>query len=161
MDIKSFYLGQVHGKTNDFSRWMKVGSCLWSLLLIQNIVQPGLWYCLSMYIKRAYKYRFYPNPAQEVILARTFGCARFAYNYMLRLRTDAWYQEQKRISYNDTSSELTKLKREPEYVWLSEVSSVPVQQSLRHLRPPSPTSFPREQDIRPTTQGGERNQRHT
>ncbi len=87
-----------------------------------------------MDIKRAYKYRFHPNPAQEVILARTFGCARFAYNYMLRLRTDALYQDQKRISYNDTSSELTKLKREPEYEWLSEVSSVPVQQSLRHLQ---------------------------
>ena len=87
-----------------------------------------------MEIKRAYRYRFYPTPAQEVILARTFGCARFAYNYMLRLRTDAWYQEQKRMSYNDTSSELTKLKREPEYEWLSEVSSVPVQQSLRHLQ---------------------------
>jgi putative transposase len=29
---------------------------------------------------------------------------------------------------------LTKLKRNPEFAWLKEVSSVPVQQSLRHLR---------------------------
>lgn len=87
-----------------------------------------------MQIKRAYRYRFYPPTEQEVILARTFGCARFAYNYMLRLRTDAWYQRQERLSYLHTSSELTKLKRVPEYAWLSEVSSVPVQQALRHLQ---------------------------
>lgn len=87
-----------------------------------------------MQIKRAYRYRLYPTTEQEIILARTFGCARFAYNYMLRLRTDAWYDRKERVGYLQTSSELTKLKREPEFAWLSEVSSVPVQQALRHLQ---------------------------
>lgn len=45
-----------------------------------------------MEIKRAYKFRFYPTAEQEMILAKTFGCARFAYNRMLRLRMDAWVQ---------------------------------------------------------------------
>jgi len=84
-------------------------------------------------IKRAYRFRFYPTPEQEVILARTFGCARFAYNYMLRLRTDAWFERQKKVGYHETSAALTTLKTQPEYAWLNEVSSVPVQQSLRHL----------------------------
>lgn len=87
-----------------------------------------------MEIKRAYKFRFYPTPKQEVVLAKTFGCARFAYNYMLRLRTDAWMQRQERIGYHETSAALTALKKQPEYVWLNEVSSVPVQQALRHLQ---------------------------
>ncbi len=87
-----------------------------------------------MDIKRAYKFRFYPTPEQEVILARTFGCARFAYNHMLRLRTDAWFQRQERIGYYETSAALTALKKDPEFVWLNEVSSVPVQQALRHLQ---------------------------
>lgn len=87
-----------------------------------------------MDIKRAYRFRFYPTPEQELILARTFGCARFAYNHMLRLRTDAWFQRQERVGYHETSAALTKLKREPEFVWLNEVSSVPVQQALRHLQ---------------------------
>ncbi|WP_297504842.1 IS200/IS605 family element RNA-guided endonuclease TnpB [Ferrovum sp.] len=87
-----------------------------------------------MEIKRAYRFRFYPTPEQEVILARTFGCARFAYNHMLRIRTDAWFKEQKRIGYHDTSALLTELKKQPETIWLNEVSSVPVQQSLRHLQ---------------------------
>ena len=87
-----------------------------------------------MDIKRAYRFRCYPSPEQEVILARTFGCARFAYNHMLRLRTDAWFKEQKRIDYHATSAALTALKKQPEFVWLNEVSSVPVQQALRHLQ---------------------------
>lgn len=87
-----------------------------------------------MDIKRAYRFRFYPTPEQELILARTFGCARFAYNHMLRLRTDAWFQRQERVGYHETSAALTKLKREPGFAWLNEVSSVPVQQALRHLQ---------------------------
>jgi len=86
-----------------------------------------------MDIKRAYRFRFHPTPEQERILARTFGCVRFAYNHMLRLRTDAWMQEQRRIGYHETSSALTALKKQEEYAWLNEVSSVPVQQALRHL----------------------------
>src|SRR5579863_2981183 len=87
-----------------------------------------------MEIKRAYRFRFYPTPEQDVILARTFGCARFAYNHMLRLRTDAWYQRQERVGYHETSAALTALKKTPEHAWLNEVSSVPVQQALRHLQ---------------------------
>ena len=87
-----------------------------------------------MEIKRAYKFRFHPTPEQELNLDKTFGCARFAYNYMLRLRTDAWMQRQERIGYHETSAALTALKKQPEYAWLNEVSSVPVQQSLRHLQ---------------------------
>lgn len=87
-----------------------------------------------MNIKRAYKFRFYPTPEQEHILAQTFGCARFAYNYMLRLRTDAWYERKERFGYHETSARLTVLKKDPENIWLNEVSSVPVQQALRHLQ---------------------------
>ena len=83
--------------------------------------------------KRAYRYRFYPTPDQAQVLARTFGSARFVYNWALRLRTDAYYQRQERMSYADTSSALTTLKREPDTLWLNEVSSVPPQQALRHL----------------------------
>ena len=87
-----------------------------------------------MDIKRAYRFRFYPTSEQEVILARTFGCARFAYNHMLRLRTDAWFARQERIGYHETSAALTQLKKDPGFAWLNEVSSVPVQQALRHLQ---------------------------
>jgi putative transposase len=83
--------------------------------------------------KRAYKYRFYPTNEQKHILARTFGCARFVYNWALRLRTDAYYQQNKRLYYSDTSAMLTQLKQQEDYAWLNEVSCVPPQQALRHL----------------------------
>lgn len=87
-----------------------------------------------METKRAYKFRLYPTPAQAVDLAKTFGCARFIYNYMLRYRTDAWFQRQEQVGYHATSAMLTALKKQPEFAWLTQVSSVPVQQSLRHLQ---------------------------
>ena len=42
---------------------------------------------MGMHQKRAYQYRCYPTPSQRQTLARTFGCARFVYNWALRLRT--------------------------------------------------------------------------
>src|SRR5260370_39329014 len=83
--------------------------------------------------KRAYTYRFYPTDEQRKILAQTFGCARFVYNWGLRLRTDAYYKEQRRLYYSDTSTMLTELKKQDDRAWLNDVSSVPTQQALRHL----------------------------
>ena len=82
---------------------------------------------------RGFKYRFYPTSAQRLELAQTFGCTRFIYNWALALRTDSYYNQNKSLSYSDTSNALTKLKREPEKSWLKAVSSVPLQQGLRHL----------------------------
>ncbi len=83
--------------------------------------------------KRAYKCRIYPTDEQKCILARTFGCCRFVYNWALRQKTDAFYNEQQRLYYKGLSEALTQLKKQPEYSWLSQVSSVPLQQALRHL----------------------------
>ena len=82
--------------------------------------------------KRAYKYRFYPTPEQGQLLARTFGCVRFVYNAVLRYRTDAFYERQEKIGYVGANARLTSLKKDPELVFLNEVSSVPLQQCLRH-----------------------------
>lgn len=38
------------------------------------------------------------------------------------------------MHYVQTSAALTKLKQDPDYAWLKDVSSVPVQQALRHLQ---------------------------
>jgi putative transposase len=84
-------------------------------------------------VKRAYCYRFYPTDEQLQMLARTFGCVRWVYNWGLALRSRAYQQESKRLSYADLSACLPILKQQPETAWLAEVSSVPLQQSLRHL----------------------------
>jgi putative transposase len=83
--------------------------------------------------KRAYCYRCYPTDEQKRILARTFGCARWIYNWALALKNQAYQEEGKRLSYNDISACLPVLKQQAETAWLAEVSSVPLQHSLRHL----------------------------
>jgi len=85
-------------------------------------------------VKRAYKYRFYPTPQQAQELARTFGCVRKVYNLAHAERTRAWFQEQRRVSYADTSALLTQWKKDPDLAYLSQVSCVPLQQGLRHLQ---------------------------
>ena len=82
---------------------------------------------------RGFKFRFYPTSSQRLQLAQTFGCTRFVYNWGLNLRTDSYYNQSKPLSYRDTSNALTKLKRQEDRSWLKDVSSVPLQQGLRHL----------------------------
>jgi len=83
-------------------------------------------------VKRAYKYRFYPTPEQEILLARTFGCVRKVYNVILDWRTKEFYEHQNKVDYLKANARLTEIKKLPEFAYLNEVSSVPLQQCLRH-----------------------------
>src|SRR6266566_9033271 len=83
--------------------------------------------------KRAYKYRFYPTPDQTHNLACTFGCTRFVYNWALNRHKRAYFDHGLKLSTKDVSAALTALKKEEGTAWLKEVSSVPLQQALRHL----------------------------
>ncbi|MFS7875225.1 RNA-guided endonuclease InsQ/TnpB family protein [Streptomyces asiaticus] len=89
---------------------------------------------MSTHVKRAYRYRFYPTEAQAVELSRTFGCVRKVYNMALAARTEAWTLRQERVNYNATSAMLTAWKKTEELAFLNDVSSVPLQQALRHLQ---------------------------
>ncbi|HEU5024280.1 MAG TPA: RNA-guided endonuclease TnpB family protein [Spirillospora sp.] len=83
-------------------------------------------------MKTAYKCRAYPDPRQAAVLSRTFGCVRLVWNRALADRQRAWQTERRRISYGESDAALTAWKRTPELAFLSEVSSVPLQQVLRH-----------------------------
>lgn len=84
-------------------------------------------------IKRTCRYRLYPNEAQKAELARTFGCSRWVYNWALETKTKAYYQDEESLSFTDLSGRLTSKKKEEETEWLSDVSAVTLQQSLRNL----------------------------
>ena len=85
-------------------------------------------------VKRAFKFRFHPTETQAAELSRTFGCVRLVYNRMLAERTRAYADEGRRVSYLDSSALLTRWKHTEELAFLNEVSSVPLQQALRHLQ---------------------------
>lgn len=85
-------------------------------------------------MQKAFKYRFYPTPEQETLLRRTMGCTRLVYNRALAVRTSAWYERQERVEYKESSAMLTQWKKQDDLDFLNEVSSVPLQQGLRHLQ---------------------------
>ena len=84
--------------------------------------------------QKAFKYRFYPTPEQEILLKMTMGCTRLVYNRALAARTQAWYEHQERVGYIETSAMLTNWKKQEDLQFLNDVSSVPLQQGLRHLQ---------------------------
>jgi putative transposase len=85
-------------------------------------------------VNRGFKYRFYPTPTQADQLNRTFGCVRLVYNKALEERSRAYADESRSMTYLQTSAALTGWKKTDELNFLNEVSSVPLQQTLRHLQ---------------------------
>ena len=85
-----------------------------------------------MDIYRGYKYRFYPTPEQEVLLAKSFGCARFVYNRAVALRASAYQDHKMSVSFAETCFLLTLDKQKDELFFLNEPSIVVLQQSLRN-----------------------------
>lgn len=79
----------------------------------------------------SYKFRIYPNAEQENLIQRTFGCCRFVYNRFLKLRESVYKERGETVGYVACSAMLTQLKKE--LVWLKEVDSIPLQESLRGL----------------------------
>ena len=82
-------------------------------------------------MEKAYKFRIYPNKAQEILIQKTFGCVRFVYNYFLDRRITAYKEDKVTLTYNKCSKELTKLKQE--LTWLKEPDKCSLQNALKHL----------------------------
>lgn len=83
-------------------------------------------------MRTAYKCRAYPTPDQVAVVNRTFGCVRLVWNKTLSERNRRHHAEGARTSYRETDAALTAWKRTEDLAFLSEVSSVPLQQTLRH-----------------------------
>ena len=80
---------------------------------------------------KAYKFRAYPNKEQQFLFAKTFGCARFVYNYYLHKKIELYKSSKEGLSFNKCSADLTQLKKE--LIWLKEVDKWSLQNSLKNL----------------------------
>ncbi|WP_169980545.1 RNA-guided endonuclease TnpB family protein [Microbispora sp. H10836] len=83
-------------------------------------------------MRTAYRVRAYPTAEQAAALNRTFGCVRLVWNTVLAWRQARYRAEGVKTSYAQTDRYLTELKRDGGHDFLYEVSSVPLQQALRH-----------------------------
>ena len=80
-------------------------------------------------INKAYKVRLYPTQEQEVLLNKTFGCARLVWNTLLAKNIKG-YEDNKKEWTQDYNT--TVLKKDFEF--LNEVSAGAMQQKARDLR---------------------------
>ncbi len=69
---------------------------------------------LIMY--QAYKFRIYPTQEQKDLLARSFGCCRWFWNYALNLCQQTYLETGFGLTRNKIQSLLPPLKKE--YPWL-------------------------------------------
>lgn len=84
-------------------------------------------------ILKSYKYRIEPTDDQKVLLNKHFGSVRFVYNYFLNERKNQYRETRKSDNYVAQANKLTQLKREEDTIWLKEINSQTLQQTLKNL----------------------------
>ena len=89
---------------------------------------------------KSIKIRLIPNQEQELLMFKTIGCSRFAYNWALN-RCNELYKEGKKYSMGDIRKEFTQLKKQEEFKWLNEVSNTTMVESMRNLEKAFKTFF--------------------
>lgn len=82
-------------------------------------------------MEKAYRLRLYPNKQQQELLAKTFGCQRYVYNYFLDRKITLYKEQSESLSFAECSKELTMLKKENE--WLKEPDKCSLQNALKDL----------------------------
>ncbi|MDY4413835.1 MAG: transposase [Ruminococcus sp.] len=81
---------------------------------------------------KSYKTEIFPTPEQKQIIHRTIGVCRFIYNFYLAHNKKICEKEEKFVSGYDFSKWLNNeyLPQNPEFLWIKEVSSKSVKQSI-------------------------------
>lgn len=82
-------------------------------------------------VRKAFKFRIYPNRTQQAALAVQFGHARFVYNWGLSERKHAYTTTGEGLTYTQQANALKTLK--VEYEWLKDADSQVLQQKLKDL----------------------------
>ena len=82
-------------------------------------------------MNKSFKLRVYPDKKQQILIDKTFGCARFIYNFMLNLKQKLYKNFNINLSYNNMSKVLTELKKHK--TWLKEADKWSLQNSIKDL----------------------------
>ena len=85
-------------------------------------------------MKARYRYRIYPTPGQHMALAKLFGCCRVVWNDALAFCNQQYQKGEKKPKNVQLQKQfITQAKKTLERQWLTEVSNIPLQQSLNDL----------------------------
>ncbi len=97
-----------------------------------TFTDPGFSRISFLVVRMAYKCRAYPDQEQASVLNRTFGCVRVVWNQTLAWRHQRYQAGKTGTTFAQANAYLTAMKATDELAWLNEVSSVPLQQAIRH-----------------------------
>ena len=91
-----------------------------------------MWYNTCMKIRKAFKFRLYPNQTQQAALAVQLGHARFVYNHYRAVREGYYWDTGTGLNYNDCATDLSDTLK-VDYPWLKEADSQVLPQALKDL----------------------------
>lgn len=80
---------------------------------------------------KSLKIRLYPTKEQEILFYKHIGCQRYIYNWALNLNNELYKKDKKKYSSTVLGKMLTQYKKQE--VWLNEVSSATLKESIRNL----------------------------
>ena len=70
---------------------------------------------------KAHKFRIYPTPAQQQVLAQFFGAKRWIFNHFLALNKEKFRLGEKHLGNFDINKAITQLKKEEATSWLRDI----------------------------------------
>ena len=82
---------------------------------------------------KSIKIRIYPDINQKQFISKQLGCCRFIYNKLLDYRTTSFKDKNISISSSQLSKYLTNLKKQKDYIFLTEVYDRCLRQTLIDL----------------------------
>ena len=84
-------------------------------------------------IFKSFKYRLYPNVAQQEQMMKTFGCKRLVFNQLLDTQIKRYESGDKNLTYFGCNSLIVEWKNEQNTTFLAEVDSQALQQAAKDL----------------------------
>src|SRR6187431_2569937 len=82
-------------------------------------------------MRKSFKYRLNPTPAQRTALQGQLDCCRWVYNKALATRKTAWEERRESVSKYDTIKLIPLWKSE--HLWLTEGHAQAMQEALNRL----------------------------
>ena len=83
---------------------------------------------------KGYKVKIHPNKEQQLLMHKTFGCTRFAYNWALAKQIENFEKGEKFISEGDLRKQFTQLKKDMKSdgeSWLYDIPNNATKQAIK------------------------------
>lgn len=82
---------------------------------------------------KSIKIRIYPDANQKQFISNQLGCCRLIYNKLLDYKKTEYEQNKQSVSLSQLGKYLTNLKKQKEYLFLNDVYTMCLQQSIQDL----------------------------